>query len=68
MSTATHFGTNVRAVRIDAGMTQQQLAWAARVDRSTISAIECGRQKPSIELAKRISILLEVDLDDMVRP
>ena len=60
------FACNTRRLRIRAGLSQQELAWAVHVDKSSISKIESGRMRPSFQLAVRISRVLDGDLDEMV--
>jgi len=48
----------VAAARIDAGLTQEQLAEAADVSRQTIVAIERGDYSPSTVLALRLAHVL----------
>lgn len=57
---------NLRRLRFDRGeMTQQQLADHAGVTRQTIVAIEKGNYSPSLELAFRIALVFEVQLQDV---
>jgi putative transcriptional regulator len=42
---------DVRALRADKGLRQEDLANAMRVSRQTINAIETGRYLPSLPLA-----------------
>lgn len=44
--------------RLKKGLTQQQLANKLGITRQTISHIECGRIKPSIDNAKAIANVL----------
>lgn len=44
--------------RLKKGLTQQQLADILGITRQTISHIECGRIKPSIDNAKAIANVL----------
>ena len=44
---------NVKKLRIEKGMTQEQLANVCGVQRTTITMIELGENKPSVELAKK---------------
>jgi transcriptional regulator with XRE-family HTH domain len=42
------FGANVRSARMEAGMTQEQLAVGAGLNRTYVIAIEKGRQNLSV--------------------
>lgn len=52
---------DLRKVREEKKMTQEQLAKETGVIRQTIGEIECGRNKPSVPLAKKIGEILEID-------
>ena len=47
-------GKELRAVRLAAGMTQEELAFKAGVDRSYISLLENDRQSPTLDMLFRI--------------
>lgn len=54
----------VRELRADAGgMTQQELADRVGVTRQTVNAIEANKYSPSLEVAFRISHVLQVPLE-----
>lgn len=42
------FGKNVRALRTEAGMTQEALAASVGVDQAYISRLEAGEKNPTI--------------------
>ncbi|HLR65308.1 MAG TPA: helix-turn-helix transcriptional regulator [Pseudogracilibacillus sp.] len=46
---------NIRLLRRDANMTQEDLAKAIGVSRQSVVAIEKGRYNPSLELAFKIA-------------
>lgn len=52
---------DLKEERIKNNLTQDQLASKVDVVRQTISEIECGRNKPSVELAKKIGEVLNID-------
>ena len=52
---------NLQKVRTDAELTQQSLADKCGVVRQTISEIENGRNRPSVELAKKLGEVLNID-------
>ena len=49
---------DLKEERQKAGLTQEQLANKVFVIRQTISSIECGLIRPSVETAKRIAGVL----------
>ena len=52
---------NIKELRISKGLTQEQLASECGVQRTTITMIEIGENKPSVELAKKLGVIFEVD-------
>lgn len=54
-------GKNVRRYRKEKGMTQEQLAVAASMERSYVSDIERGTRNPSVAALGRIAEALDVD-------
>lgn len=61
------FGTNLRRQRQELGMTQEQLATAAKLSRSYISEVECGRQNIALERAARLADALGCQLIDLIK-
>ena len=56
------FGTTLKRLRLERGQSQQQLADALYVDRSTVASWETGRRIPSAVLVARIGAYLNVDI------
>lgn len=55
---------NIRRLRFDADeMTQQQLADKVGVSRQTVVAIEKGNYSPSLELAFKLAIAFETNIE-----
>lgn len=52
---------NLKELRTEKGYTQEELASKCDVLRTTISMIESGVNKPSVELAKKLGEVLNVD-------
>ncbi|MBX3221919.1 MAG: helix-turn-helix transcriptional regulator [Labilithrix sp.] len=59
-------GPRLRQARIDAGLTQAELAERAGVADATLSRIERSRLVPSIALTTRIAAALGVSVDGLV--
>jgi transcriptional regulator with XRE-family HTH domain len=63
------FGKVIRRLRIDAGLTQEQLGFEAELRRTYVSILELGQQQPSLTTIIKIAQALELtpgDLMDMV--
>ena len=60
-----NFGDNLKALRKQAGMTQEELAKKTGVTRQTISAVENGDYNPTINLCVSICRALGKTLDDL---
>ena len=55
----------VRALRMERGWTQQQLADAVGVSRQSINSIECERYVPSLPLALAFARVFKRPTDDI---
>lgn len=55
------FGVNVRHQRKLKGMTQEQLAAAAEMERSYVSDLERGMRNPSVSALGRIADALGIE-------
>jgi len=60
------FGEQLRRAREEKGLTQQSLAEKLYVTRQAVSRWECGDRYPDLLTTKKISLLLDVSLDDML--
>ena len=53
---------NVRRLRQDAGLSQQDLAKAAKIRQALVSEIERGEANPTLESLVKLAEVLKVDL------
>ncbi|WP_327710008.1 helix-turn-helix domain-containing protein [Streptomyces sp. NBC_00464] len=60
-------GTTLRAARIEAGLTQVQLAELAGMDHKTVHRIEYAISDPSLTMLLRLAAALHVPIEDLVR-
>lgn len=60
------FGQKLREVRTAKGYTQQVLAEKLYVTRQTVSRWESGNRYPDLETLKKISVELEVSVDELL--
>ncbi len=56
---------DVRELRTERGLSQQQLAGALAVSRQTINAIETGRYTPSLPLAIALARYFERNVEEL---
>jgi transcriptional regulator with XRE-family HTH domain len=61
-----NIGANVRRLRVQAGLTQGQLAERAEMADATISRVERGRLEPSSTLISKLAGALRVKVDDLL--
>jgi transcriptional regulator with XRE-family HTH domain len=61
------FGTKLRLMRLAYGLTQHQLAVAAKLDRTLISRIERGIANPTLDVLSRLAHAFEIDTVDLFK-
>lgn len=61
-------GRNVRRLRQQRGLTQEQLAFEAQLDLTYVGGIERGRRNPSLLVMARLAAALQVTPADLLRP
>lgn len=57
-------GSNVRALRIAKGLTQEELAFEADLDLTYVGGIERGKRNPSLLVMVRLASALSVHVVD----
>ena len=60
------FGEAVRKKRESLGLTQQELAEKLFVSRQTVCRWENGSRCPDLIMAKKIALVLDISLDELV--
>jgi putative transcriptional regulator len=56
---------NIKVLRAEKGMTQEELAEKVNVTRQTIIAIEKNKYIPSLELAYKISLFFKKKIEEV---
>lgn len=59
-------GANVRRLRVERKLTQEQLAHEAEIDVTYLRGIEAGRRNPSIQVIGRVATALSVHPIDLL--
>lgn len=55
-------GRNIKRVRVAKGVSQEQLAFDASVDRSYLGGVERGEENPTVDILDRLATILAVPI------
>ena len=58
--------SNLRAARVAAGISQEELALTAEIDRTYVSQIERGIGNPSVRVLVKLAACLRLDPADLL--
>ena len=61
------FAENLRAARQAAGLSQEELAHLADIDRTYISSLERSVYNASIDVVERLAVALNTDAAELLR-
>lgn len=61
------FGKVLRTVRREVGLTQEQLALAADIDRTFVSLIERGERQPTVRVLFKLAAALHVPATRLIQ-
>lgn len=61
------FARNLKAVRRAKGLSQEELAFRAGIDRTYISSLERSVYNASIDVVDRLAAILEVEASDLLK-
>jgi transcriptional regulator with XRE-family HTH domain len=67
MDLCSVIGANVRKLRKAKGLSQEELAFRAEIDRSYLSEIENGRKNVGVLVLDQIAQALEADIKEMFK-
>jgi transcriptional regulator with XRE-family HTH domain len=59
-------GRNVRTLRQQKGLTQEELAFAAKIDLTYVGGIERGKRNPSLLVMARVAEALSVPMQKLL--
>lgn len=66
MDPAIAYGQVLRLLRKEAGMSQEQLAFAADIERNFVSLIERGINQPTVRVIFKLASALQVSPSKMI--
>jgi transcriptional regulator with XRE-family HTH domain len=61
------FGATVRELRVAKGISQEELASAAGIDRAYMGGIERGQRNPTLMMIERVAIGLGTPISEIFR-
>jgi transcriptional regulator with XRE-family HTH domain len=61
-------GKNIKRVRVAKGVSQEQLAFDAAIDRSYLGGIERCDENPSVDTLDKIAGVLGIELVELFQP
>lgn len=61
-------GANLKALRVQRKLTQEDVSGLAQVDQTYLSGVENGKRNPSISMLQKLADALGVDPAELVRP
>ena len=62
-----YLGANIKRIREEKGMTQQELASLCNFEKSNMSRLEAGNTNPTIYTLYKVAVNLDVQLDELFR-
>jgi transcriptional regulator with XRE-family HTH domain len=62
------FAANLRRFRHEKGLSQEELAFKARVNRTYVSKLETGATYVGLEITARIANVLGIEALELLRP
>jgi len=66
MNIKQKFGKKIKHLRLKKGWSQEKLALNANLDRTYVPSIEAGRRNVSIVVIEKLSIALNVNLNEIL--
>jgi transcriptional regulator with XRE-family HTH domain len=58
---------NIRRLRVAHGLSQEDLAVDAKIDRTYVSRLERGLENPSVAVLERLAKALSADIEELFR-
>lgn len=67
MNPQEHFGRKIKYYRTQKGLSQEELAFKAGLDRTYIASVENGRRNVSIQTIRKFLNALELSFSDFFK-
>lgn len=66
MDAGIAFGIVLRQIRLEAGLTQEQLGFEADLRRTYVSILELGQQQPSLSTILKLAAALKLPANELI--
>jgi len=66
--TAAHLANNLRRLREERGLSQQQMAELSGVPRPTWASLESGSANPTLAVLSKVAAALQVSIEELIGP
>lgn len=67
MDVTERVARNLRKLRSESGLSQEELAHRSKIHQTYLSGLEGGKRNPSMKVLERLSIALKVDISELFR-
>ncbi|HEX7643483.1 MAG TPA: helix-turn-helix transcriptional regulator [Noviherbaspirillum sp.] len=67
-SALARFAHNLRVIRTEKGLSQEDVAAEAEISQTFLSQVESGKRNVSMNVAERLSQAVGAELIDLLRP
>jgi putative transcriptional regulator len=61
------FGAHLTKLRVSKGLTAAELGRLCYMERSSIARLETGRINPSLFILKKLSLALEIEIEELFK-
>lgn len=67
MDAKSRVASNLRRLRTDRGLTQEDLSERSNVHQTYLSGLESAKRNPTVEVLERIAAALRVDVGELFK-
>jgi transcriptional regulator with XRE-family HTH domain len=60
------FGEQLKNFRKERGISQEELAFRAELDRTYISGLECGKRNPTLKILVKLAVSLNMEPSELL--
>jgi len=61
------FGNQLKTLRKERNISQEELAFKAELDRTYISGLECGKRNPTLKILVKLAVSLNMSPSELLK-